>query len=428
MNRLLSTIASVAITCTGASGAQLLTLEQCHEMAYNNYPLIEQYGLIEQSTDYTISNIKKRYLPSIQLSAQATYQSEAPDFPEQLKNAFRQIIDIHGMNKDQYKIALDINQTIWDGGQIHNDKKIAKAKQEESEADTDVKLYKLNSAINDLYFGILLIDESIKQNEEKIVLLESNNKRIHTHLKNGTAMQCDADAVEAELLTARQQNNSLRTRRQQYIDALCLFIGSKDSEISLSMPSGEIAAATKNNRPELALFEKRLQLLDTQRKSLNTAITPRFNFFANGFYGNPGLDYIENMMNPQWSWNYMIGITMRWNIGGLYTRKNDLQKINLQKKSVINERNVFLFNSDISVQRKKDEIEEYKTLLQDDDGIIRLRKSIREAAEIKMENGVTDVTDLLQKITEENYAKLNKAYHKIELLKAIYELKELTNN
>ena len=178
----------------------------------------------------------------------------------------------------------------------------------------------------------------------------------------------------------------------------------------------------------MQLFDKRLQLLRSQRKSLDTAIMPRLNLFANGFYGNPGLNYIENMMNPQWSWNYMIGITMRWNIGGLYTRKNDLRKLELQEKSISNERDVFLFNSNISAKRKKEEIAEYENLVKDDDGIIELRESIRKAAETKLDNGIIDVTDLLQKITDENSAKLNKAYHEIQRLKAIYELKEITNN
>ena len=341
---------------------------------------------------------------------------------------FSQVLDIHGMNKDQYKVALDINQTIWDGGKTRSDKAIAKAKQKESEANIDVQLYKLRATVNDLYFGTLLIEESIRQSKEQITLLENNLKRINTHLRNGTAMQCDADAVEASLLTIRQQINQLEARRKQYTNALCILIGIDDEDISLEKPSEEIYIDIHNNRPELQLFDKRLQLLSSQRKSLDTAIMPRLNLFANGFYGNPGLNYIENMMNPQWSWNYMIGITMRWNIGGLYTRKNDLRKLELQEKSISNERDVFLFNSNISAKRKKEEIAEYENLVKDDDGIIELRESIRKAAETKLDNGIIDVTDLLQKITDENSAKLNKAYHEIQRLKAIYELKEITNN
>lgn len=416
------------LLATATATARQLDIDLCQQMAHDNYPMIEQYGLIEQSTGYTLSNIKKSWLPSIQFSAQASYQSEAPDFPEQFKDMFSQVLDIHGMNKDQYKVALDINQTIWDGGKTRSDKAIAKAKQKESEANIDVQLYKLRATVNDLYFGTLLIEESIRQSKEQITLLENNLKRINTHLRNGTAMQCDADAVEASLLTIRQQINQLEARRKQYTNALCILIGIDDEDISLEKPSEEIYIDIHNNRPELQLFDKRLQLLSSQRKSLDTAIMPRLNLFANGFYGNPGLNYIENMMNPQWSWNYMIGITMRWNIGGLYTRKNDLRKLELQEKSISNERDVFLFNSNISAKRKKEEIAEYENLVKDDDGIIELRESIRKAAETKLDNGIIDVTDLLQKITDENSAKLNKAYHKIQRLKAIYELKEITNN
>ena len=416
------------LLATATATARQLDIDLCQQMAHDNYPMIEQYELIEQSTGYTLSNIKKNWLPTAQLSAQATYQSDAPDFPEQFKKAFSQVLDIHGMNKDQYKIALDINQTIWDGGKTRNEKAIAEARQKESEANTDVQLYKLRATVNDLYFGILLIEASIRQNNEQATLIGNNLQQINTHLKNGTAMQCDADAVEASLLTVRQQTSQLEARRKQYASALCLLLGIGNEEISLEMPYGEISQESQNKRPELQLFDRQIELLGKQRKSLDTAIMPMFNFFANGFYGNPGLDYIENMMNPQWSWNYMIGVTMRWNIGGLYTRKNDLRKLELQEKSIYNERDVFLFNSNISANRKKEEIAEYENLVKDDDGIIELRESIRKAAETKLANGIIDVTDLLQKITEENSAKLNKAYHEIQRLKAIHELKEITNN
>lgn len=416
------------LLATATATARQLDIDLCQQMAHDNYPMIEQYELIEQSTGYTLSNIKKNWLPTAQLSAQATYQSDAPDFPEQFKNAFSQVLDIHGMNKDQYKIALDINQTIWDGGKTRNEKAIAEARQKESEANTDVQLYKLRATVNDLYFGILLIEASIRQNNEQATLIGNNLQQINTHLKNGTAMQCDADAVEASLLTVRQQTSQLEARRKQYASALCLLLGIGNEEISLEMPSGEISQESQNKRPELQLFDRQIELLGKQRKSLDTTIMPMFNFFANGFYGNPGLDYIETMMNPQWSWNYMIGVTMRWNIGGLYTRKNDLRKLDLQEKSISNERDVFLFNSNISANRKKEEIAEYENLVKDDDDIIELRESIRKAAETKLANGIIDVTDLLQKITEENSAKLNKAYHEIQRLKAIHELKEITNN
>ena len=194
------------------------------------------------------------------------------------------------------------------------------------------------------------------------------------------------------------------------------------------MPAIQTTDNYENNRPELKYYDAQLSLLDTQKKSLDANITPRFNLFATGFYGNPGLNMFEDMVNPGWSWNYIIGIGMRWNIGKLYTRKNDLQSIRTQKKIIENTRDVFLFNTDIKTSQKRNEIERNRDLTTDDDEIIAYRTKIREAAESKLENGIIDTTDLLQKITDENTARITRSIHKIELLKSQYELKNILNN
>ncbi|MDR2773848.1 MAG: transporter, partial [Tannerella sp.] len=36
-----------------------LSIEACYEKATANYPLVRQYGLIEQSRDYSLSNVGK---------------------------------------------------------------------------------------------------------------------------------------------------------------------------------------------------------------------------------------------------------------------------------------------------------------------------------------------------------------------------------
>ena len=57
-----------------ASVAQAQTLEECQQAAEKNYPIIKQYGLIAQTTELTVKNIQKGWLPQITVSAQATYQ------------------------------------------------------------------------------------------------------------------------------------------------------------------------------------------------------------------------------------------------------------------------------------------------------------------------------------------------------------------
>ena len=405
-----------------------LSLDNCQQMAHDNYPLIEQYGLLQENKNTTLSNIKKAWIPQVSLSAQATYQSDVTSFPEEIRKVLSQAVEIKGLDKDQYRIAVDINQTIWDGGISKASSAVAKQEEIAASKNIDVQLYKIRETVNNLYFGILLADEALKQNALQIGLLEKNHRKLCSHLKNGTAMQCDADAVYARLLTVRQQNSKLASMRKEYCMALGLLIGTDDDSLEVEIPEECHYETDRNNRPELHFYDAQLSLLDAQKKRLDSAVTPRFSLFATGFYGSPGLNMFEDMVNPGWSLNYMVGIGMKWNLGSLYTRKNDLHSIEVKRKSAINSRDVFLFNSDIEINRKMQEIERNKQLVADDDEIIVYRSRIRKAAESKLDNGIIDITDLLQKITEENEALIARSGHRIELLKAQYELKHIINN
>lgn len=405
-----------------------LSLDDCQQMAHDNYPLIEQYGLLQENRNTSLSNIKKAWIPQVSLSAQATYQSDVTSFPEEIRKVLSQAVEIKGLDKDQYRIAVDINQTIWDGGISKASSAVAKQEEIAASKNIDVQLYKIRETVNNLYFGILLVDEALKQNALQIGLLEKNHRKVCSHLKNGTAMQCDADAVYARLLTVRQQNSKLASMRKEYCMALGLLIGTDDDSLEVEIPDECHYETDRNNRPELHFYDAQLSLLDAQKKRLDSAVTPRFSLFATGFYSSPGLNMFEDMVNPGWSLNYMVGIGMKWNLGSLYTRKNDLHTIEVKRKSAINSRDVFLFNSDIEINRKMQEIERNKQLITDDDEIIVYRSRIRKAAESKLDNGIIDITDLLQKITEENEALIARSGHRIELLKSQYELKHIINN
>ena len=88
------------------------TLEECQSAAEKNYPLIRQYELIAKTTDLTVSNIGKNWLPQISATAQATYQSDVASFPNQMQGLYQQIgLDMKGLKKDQYRVGVDIQQT-----------------------------------------------------------------------------------------------------------------------------------------------------------------------------------------------------------------------------------------------------------------------------------------------------------------------------
>lgn len=420
-------ILSILFAGFSASVFAQMTLETCQELAREHYPEVKQYDLIRLTEQYDLSNAARAWLPQLSLSAQATWQNEVPEFPEALSGMLsRAGVTIPGLKKDQYKVGLELNQTIWDGGKSNADKRLARTEAAEQRAMTDVDLYTLKKRVNELYFGILLLEEKLSQTYRTIALLESNLDKMRSLVTNGTALASDADAVEAELLTARQQATQIEASRTSYRKMLELFIGEPLQE-NLLRPEFEEMATTELTRPELALFDAKKNRLAAQEALIKSSTRPKFGFFAQGYYGYPSMDYFASMMSNEWRWNLLTGIRMSWNFGAYYTKKNSLNKLRTAQQSIDLQRDVFRFETDLQISQETGDIARLRKTIADDARIVSLRQSVREAAESKLRNGIIDTNDLLQKITDEAAARSAQSVHEIELLKALYELKHTTN-
>ena len=386
------------------------------------------YDLISQTEQYDLSNATRAWIPQMTLSGQATWQTSVAEFPDALSGMLaQQGVGIPGMRKDQYRVAIDVSQTIWDGGQSKAGRAIAEAEAAEQRNRVDVNLYELQSRVDNLYFGILLLDEREAQTEAMIGLLESNLARLRACCKNGVAMQADADAVEAELLTARQTLGQVVSSRASYRRMLELFIGRPLDSGILEKPALPEVAGRTSARPELALFDAEAAKLDAQRKAVKSSLTPRFSAFAQGYYGYPGLDMFKSMMSSDWRLDAYVGIRMSWNIGAFYNKRNNLGKIDAAARQIDVQRDIFLFNTRMQTAQDNGEIARLHKAIADDARIVELRRSVRMAAESQLENGVIDATDLLRKITDETAAALARSTHEIELLQAMYRLKHTLN-
>lgn len=420
-------ILSILFAGFSASVFAQMTLETCQELAREHYPEVKQYDLIRLTEQYDLSNAARAWLPQLTLSAQATWQNEVPEFPEALSGMLSQAgVTIPGLKKDQYKVGLELNQTIWDGGKSNADKRLARTEAAEQRAMTDVDLYTLKKRVNELYFGILLLEEKLSQTYRTIALLESNLDKMRSLVTNGTALASDADAVEAELLTVRQQATQIEASRTSYRKMLELFIG-EPLQGNLLRPEFEEMATTELTRPELALFDARKKTLSAREALIKSSTRPKFGFFAQGYYGYPSMDYFASMMSNEWRWNLLTGIRMSWNFGAYYTKKNSLNKLRTAQQSIDLQRDVFRFETNLQVSQETGDIARLRKTIADDARIVSLRQSVREAAESKLRNGIIDTNDLLQKITDEAAARSAQSVHEIELLKALYELKHTIN-
>ncbi|WP_456087897.1 TolC family protein [Parabacteroides sp.] len=413
----------------GTGAQERVTLDECYEWAHANYPQIRQYGLIGQTEQYNLSNAAKGWMPQLSVNAKATYQSDVTKLPFDADKLSATIpgIEIPTLSKDQYQVVAEVNQTIWDGGAIRSTRRLTKAQATADREQLNSDLYTLNDRVNQLYFGCLLQEELIRQNGLLQKELQLNIDRISAMMENGVANQSDRESMEVELLNARQKEIELKAARSAYGKMLAAFIGRPDAgTFVLEVPSlpGTPSLSPVIDRPELRALDAKSELLELQNRQLTAGLMPHVGAFFQGGYGRPGLNMLEDSFNPF----YVAGVRLSWNMGKLYTLKNDRRKIATNRQAVEVQRETFLFNTRLQLTQQNTEIRKMTDLMKADDEIIRLRTSIKKAAEIKLANGVISVTDLIREINSEDQARQAAAAHRIQQLQSIYNYMYTTND
>ncbi|WP_299171161.1 TolC family protein [uncultured Bacteroides sp.] len=396
-----------------------ITLESCQQQARENYPLVRQYELLQLAEKYTLSNVAKGNLPQISLSGKISYQSEATTFPFEIPG-----LGIKGLPKDQYQALVEIKQNVWDGGKIRHQKAQVKAVTEENARQLDTSMYALEERVNQVFFGILLLDEQRTQNKLLEEELVRNLKTVEAYRMNGTANDADVDAVQVEILQTKQQRIQLENNRTAYLRMLSLLTGKEfPAQAQLIRPEPVATTSSGFNRPELRWYEAQEQTVAIQRKGLQSGYLPSFSLFAQGAYGNPGLDILKDKFRAY----YLVGARFTWNFGSLYTLKNDRKKLDNQLQKIQNGRDLFLFHTQLQVAEEDGTIQSLRQQMKKDEEIIRLRENIRRSAQAKVANGTLSVSDMLKEITAENLARQAKAVHEVQLLMHLHQRKHLTN-
>ncbi len=408
------------LACQSAVCFGQLTVEECYSLARENYPLVRQYGLIGLSESYDLKNASKAWVPQLSLSAKATYQTDVTALPIDIPG-----VEVPTLAKDQYQISAEVSQVIWDGGATKASRDGIKAQGDIDRAQFEVDIYSIRERVNNLFFGILLLDEQISLNALYIQNLQVNYDRISGYMANGVANQADLDAVRAEQLTAKQNTTKMQASRSAYVRMLSAFAGRQlADDVELVKPDIlQPVTETAVNRPEMDLFDAMQRRIETQKKMINAANTPQFGLFIQGGYGRPGLNMLENRFKT-----YAIGgVRLSWNIGSFYTRHGNLQKIETGIAKVDVQRKTFLFNNELQQTQLDADYRKYAQIMEDDDEIIRMRGNIVQASQAKFENGTITSSDLMRDMIAEQNAKVGKALHEIELLQTIYGIKNLTN-
>ena len=409
----------MAAICAGyAAHAQTTTLDECIGWAYDNYPQIKEMSLIEMTKGIDLKNAAYAWLPHLNISGKATWQSEVVEMP----------MDIPGMDinipHDQYGLTAEFTQQIWDGGTSRSQKELAEAGAEVKKTQLETNLWSIRSRVQNVFLGIILIDKQLELNRLLRESLERSYEEVKSRMEAGVSLPSDLDQVSVNILSCLQQRASLDADRKSYVKILGLLTGRDMTDVELAVPQDAVnyvddGARDFEMRPEMAFYAAQLKQNEFQRRQLNTLISPKLNLSLQGGYGRPGM----NMLSGDFSEYFVAGLKLQWNIGALYTRGLDKRKVNADAQKIDLTRKSFILNSSVEAEQKNNAILKARDVLEKDSEIIALRQRIRASGENQYREGTIKMNDYLSMLDEEYKAKANESMHEVQLMMAVYDMK-----
>lgn len=394
------------------------TLDECISLAFENYPQVQEMSLIEKTKDLDLKNAAFAWIPQLNISGKATWQSQVVEMP----------FDMPGMEinipHDQYGLTADITQQIWDGGASHSKKELAEVGAEVKKSQLETNLWSLRSRVENIYLGIILIDKQMALNDLLRESLERSRSEVKSLVEKGVALSTDMDQLSVNILSCLQQRASLEADRNSYVRLLSLMTGKDMQGVELVAPTEALSYMEEgepdfSGRPEMSLYSAQLKQNDIQLRQLNTLISPKLNLTFQAGYGRPGM----NMLSGDFSGYCVAGLKLQWNIGALYTRSNDIHKLKADARRIELTRQSFLMNSSIEAEQKNNAILKARDVLERDGEIIELRQKISRSSEKQYHEGTIKMNDYLSMLDEEYKARANESLHEIQLMMAVYDMR-----
>jgi outer membrane protein TolC len=400
---------------------KLLSLKECYEMAEKTSALANEKEAYSNLSKIKDSNLSKGWLPTLDANGSFVYNSSVVDMSGVLGNL--PIPGIAGALKplphEQYKITMDINQVIYDGGAIKGARAVEKADLNINEKQTETDLYNQRGQINNCYFSLLLAAKQKELQNNYLELIKKRISSLQAAIENGVVMKSDLDILTSEKIKIEQQLSEIEIKRIALLKILSGLTGQEiNQSTELILPSRNSELTSELKRPELQLLDLRKERLNAGKAMIESGRMPKAFGFATFGYGNPpGSNFFKNEFAPY----YIVGAGVKWNIFDWNKAKNEKQIVAIQEGIIENRKNDLSDNLIRLLDSKKAEIESLQSLLKTDDELITLRKRITASAESQYNNGTLTATDYLNELNSEKQAVINNEIHKINLSMARIE-------
>ena len=411
---------------------EYVSLDDCQQAAFRNFPAVSAHDLIDQLADFNLSNARRNWLPKISVNVLASYLSDVPALPDNITLLLHQLgVESGAFPEFQYGAALQVRQTVWDGGAIRAGVEVVDAQRGLQHAKLDADIYALRQRVNQLYFGSLLLQQKLRSIE---ILLEDLNRNFDT-LKVmadcGKADAGDPDLLYVEILSVRQQYEEVKSLREAYVAMLAIMTGlplSGETLLEKPMYGYVPDEDAQTLRPELNIFDARNALLDAQTTAINASVMPQVFAFVTGGCSNPSPNVFRRLSSGGTPYPYLFaGIGLSWKLDGFYTRRNRLAQVEADRRQTDIDREMFMYENRLQQIRERAAIRKLQETMRYDDEIIEKRSSIRRRTEARVANAESCVNDLLRDMNAEEMARQNKLIHEVELLESIFELRNTVN-
>jgi outer membrane protein TolC len=346
--------------------------------------------------------LQTNYYPTLDFAAKATYQSDVPEIQITIPIPG---FEIPTAPHNQYSLALDFKQLLYDGGMTKNLKLIEKSSLEIRKKLVEIDLYKLRETIDNLYFSILILKKSeliLKTTQNDLL---TKRKNIESQIKNEVLTSDYLDKIDAEILNLDKKIIETQENQNSAFTILCNLSKTNFNTNTILISPKIDVNYTLNNvfyRPENENFTLQLKHEEAQLKLIKSKRLPNIAAFAQLGYGNPGLNVLQN----KWDSYYILGLKLNWAIFDRNNSQKDKKILKIQSEMINNSQETFNTNVLIAAEKEKSNSVKYAKLIEKDTQIIRLRENILKKSASQLNNGAITITDYLQNVNELNSSRI----------------------
>ena len=412
----------IAVSLIGNTNfAQKLSIEQCLTKAEEISPLSRQKLHFETLDELTRENVSSANLPAFYINGQASYQSDVFSFPN------NPIFESPIIPKEQFRVTLDVNQKIYDGGLTKNKKAAESARIMTDLKSVEVDLYEIKTTVTKLYFSALLYQENIKILETLLKELSDQQKLIVARVKNGVILSSASSEFKKQILETEQKLMTAQLEQRALLDMLEKWVGEPigDSNELIIPSSRALNLEYEINRPEVHLLETQHSYFESMKNLSEVKRRPTFWAVVQAGLGQPNA---YNFLETDVSDFYFVGLKMSWHLFD-YGNNNREKSIYAANQAIVDTKKEYLKdNIEIQLSSELAEVNKLKTLLQKDEEILDLQKEIVNSSFSQFSNGVITSTDYLTQINSKTQLELNRQLRMIQLIQAEYNCLNISGN